>query len=415
MKVSKRTFLGLTVGVVSAVVAMAPVLAEPPKEWKIGALFSFSGPTAFLGQETFRGAEIASEIINEQGGINGAPVVWTKADAGTPADARSEAERLADSGVKIVFGTNSSGLAMAASQILERKKTIFWEPGSAAEEITTRGYKYTFRTVPPGSEWADALADFSVDRLGPSLGVPKDKLRIAIKYEDGAFGNSIDKFLVERLKQKGVEPIANEQYSARSTDLSPLVLKLKDANPDIIISTDYPNDAILFGRQSKELGLQTKAILGWAGIAFPKFRADLGDYAEGMMSINMLMDLDPAKLPPDTQKVRADFRERYKKVAGYYPTAFATVGFDSAWALFKYVLPKAGEYDADKIREAAMSLDVPEGALTQGWGIKFADGSVGPHLGQNLRAKVGITQWQDGKLVLVSPENLAGGQLRAPK
>jgi branched-chain amino acid transport system substrate-binding protein len=129
----------------------------------------------------------------------------------------------------------------------------------------------------------------------------------------------------------------------------------------------------------------------------------------------MLMDLDPAKLPPDTQKVRADFRERYKKVAGYYPTAFATVGFDSAWALFKYVLPKAGEYDADKIREAAMSLDVPEGALTQGWGIKFADGSVGPHLGQNLRAKVGITQWQDGKLVLVSPENLAGGQLRAPK
>ena len=136
---------------------------EPPKQWKIGALFAFSGPLAFLGQDTFLGAEIASQIINERGGINGAPIAWEKADAGTPADARSEAERLADSGVKVVFGTNSSGLAMTASQALEQRKVIFWEPGSAAEEITTRGFQYTFRTVPPGSQWAYTLADFAVE------------------------------------------------------------------------------------------------------------------------------------------------------------------------------------------------------------------------------------------------------------
>src|SRR6202030_775926 len=153
-----------------------------------------------------------------------------------------------------------------------------------------------------------------------------------------------------------------------------LVLKIKEAGAYIILSTDYPNDAILFARQSKELGLPTKAILGWAGIAFPKFRQDLGDYADGMMSINMPVDLDPARLPAETRKVREDFRERYKKDVGYYPPAFAVAGFDGAWALFKYVLPKAGKYDADAIRDAAMSLDVPDGALTMGWGIKFSDG-----------------------------------------
>jgi branched-chain amino acid transport system substrate-binding protein len=408
-------FRSTVIAILTGAALAAPAAAQP-KEWRIGALFSFSGPLAFLGQETFRGADIAARIINESGGINGAKIVWERADAGTPAQARTEAERLANAGIKVVFGTNSSGLAIAAGQVLEQHKVIFWEPGSAAEEITTRGYKYTFRTVPPGSEWAYTLADFAVDRVAPALGKTKDNLRVAIKYEDGAFGNSISKFLAERLKQKGVQIVAMESYSARATDLSSLVLKLKDANPDVILSTDYPNDAILFARQSKELGLQTKAVLGWAGIAFPKFRQDLGEYAEGMMSINMLMDLDPERLPPETRKVREQFREMYRKEAGYDPPAFAAVGFDGAWALFKYALPKAAKYDADAIREAALALDLPEGALTMGWGVKFTAPDAGSkHVGQNTRALVGVTQWQDGKLVLVWPEKLASGKLRVPK
>ena len=389
--------------------------AQAPKEWKIGALFAFSGPLAFLGQETFRGAEIASEIINELGGINGAPITWEKADAQTPAQARSEAERLADNGLAIVFGTNTSGLAIPASQILEQRKVILWEPGSAADEITSRGYKYTFRTVPAGRQWAYTLADFAVDQLMPTLGKTAATVKIAIKYDDGAFGNSIDKALIERLHEKGITPIVNEQYSARATDLSSLVLKIKQSEADIILSTDYPNDAILFARQSKELGLPTKAVVGWAGIAFPKFRQDLGDYADGMMSINLPVDIDESRLPPDIRKLRDEFHARYQKAVGHAPAAFAAAGFDGALALFKYVLPKAGKYDADSIREAAMAADVPAGGLTMGWGLKFSDGKSSPYTGQNTRAKVGVTQWQNGKLVLVAPSDLASGQLKKPQ
>jgi branched-chain amino acid transport system substrate-binding protein len=389
--------------------------AQAPKEWKIGALFAFSGPLAFLGQETFRGAEIASQIINEAGGVNGAPIVWEKADAGSPAQARSEAERLAGAGIAVVFGTNSSGLAIPASQVLEQQKVIFWEPGSAADEITTRGYKYTFRTVPAGQQWAYTLADFASDKLTPVLGKTAGTIKIAIKYDDGAFGNSIDKSLVERLQSKGITVIANEQYSARATDLSSLVLKMKQSDPDIILSTDYPNDAILFARQSKELGLQTKAVVGWAGIAFPKFRQDLGDYADGMMSINLPVDIDASRLSPEIRRLREEFHARYNKAVGHGPPAFAAAGFDGALALFKYVLPKAGKYDAEAIREAAMAADVPEGGLTMGWGLKFSDGKSSPYTGQNIRAKVGVTQWQDGKLVLVAPSELASGPLKKPQ
>lgn len=413
----RRLSLVLAIATLSVafVTAFDGARAQAPKEWKIGALFAFSGPLAFLGQETFRGAEIASQIINEQGGINGAPITWDKADAQTPAQARSEAERLAGNGLAVVFGTNSSGLAIPASQVLEQQKVIFWEPGSAADEITTRGYKYTFRTVPAGQQWAYTLADFVTDKLTPVLGKTVTTVKIAIKYDDGAFGNSIDKALIERLKEKGITPVANEQYSARATDLSSLVLKLKQAEADIILSTDYPNDAILFARQSKELGLPTKAVVGWAGIAFPKFRQDLGDYADGMMSINLPVDIDDSKLPPEIRKLREEFHARYQKAVGHAPPAFAAAGFDGALALFKYVLPKANRYDADAIRQAAMDADVPEGGLTMGWGLKFSDGKTNPYTGQNTRAKVGVTQWQNGRLVLVAPSELASGQLKKPQ
>ena len=393
------------VGIVCLVAAFGAAAQDRPKEWKIGALFPFSGAFAFLGQETFRGASIAADMINEQGGILGAPVVFEKADAPSPAQARTEAERLANSGIKVVFGTNNSGMAIAASQALERHKVIFWEPGSAADEITGRGYQYTFRTVPAGADWANTLADFAAKRVTPMQGKTAKDVRIAIKYEDGAFGNSIGKQLVERLKSQGITPVVYEQYSARATDLASLVLKIKESKADLVLSTDYPNDAMLFARQSKELGLPTRAVLGWAGIAYPKFREEIGTYADGMMSINMPTDLNPDKLTPEARKVREEFRERFRKIAGYYPPAFAAVGFDGAWALFKYVLPKAGRMDPDAIRKAALEADVAEGSLPLGWGVKFSPA------GQNTRAFVGVTQWQNGKLVLVWPEHLAAGKL----
>jgi len=71
------------------------------------------------------------------------------------------------------------------------------------------------------------------------------------------------------------------------------------------------------------------------------------------MSINMPTDLNPDKLTPEARKVREEFRERFRKIAGYYPPAFAAVGFDGAWALFKYVLPKAGRMDPDAIRSGS--------------------------------------------------------------
>jgi branched-chain amino acid transport system substrate-binding protein len=69
--------------------------------------------------------------------------------------------------------------------------------------------------------------------------------------------------------------------------------------------------------------------------------------------------------------------------------------------VFDLIEKTDGSLDVDKIREAAMDTDIPLGKTATGWGVKFNE------KGQNTRAEPFVTQWRDGKLVTVWPEDAA--------
>ncbi len=81
------------------------------------------------------------------------------------------------------------------------------------------------------------------------------------------------------------------------------------------------------------------------------------------------------------------------------PDLIARLAFSSSYILFNDVIPQAGGDDPDKIRQAALSLDQPVGSTIVGWGVKF------DKTGQNTRATMSVMQWQNGKLVVIYPEN----------
>jgi branched-chain amino acid transport system substrate-binding protein len=56
---------------------------------------------------------------------------------------------------------------------------------------------------------------------------------------------------------------------------------------------------------------------------------------------------------------------------------------------------------ADAFRKAALSMDIPEGGTSTGWGVKFGEN------GQNQRAEGLIMQWRGGKLMTVWPKAAA--------
>ncbi len=410
MRVSSRfTFVVLTLMIVFCAVATAAA----QDAWRVGTILPLTGPQAKNGIKNFDGVKIATDMINAAGGVLGKKVVLVSADAPEPQAAASEANRLiANEKITAIIGTQSSSLSMAATVVAEQNKVFYIENEGVSGQITGRGFKYLFRTTFSGGMMADQMVDFAAQVLAPKLKKKAKELRLAIIHEDGGFGTSTGTALQARAKALGLDVVAVETYSAKTADLSGMVLKLKQAKPDILLAAQYINDAILFHRQAAELRFSTMVIGTTAGQGNPDFYNALGKDAEGILAGGIPAEISIEGLGAEQKKEAAEFVKRYKESHnGEYPNPTAFVGFAGAWILYKHIMPKAGGLDPDKLREAALSLDVPPGKGVLNWGIKFSPPGA-PDAGQNVYASAGISQWQDGQLKLVFPEEIATAKMK---
>ena len=219
------------------------------------------------------------------------------------------------------------------------------------------------------------------------------------------------KELADRLTNLAPGASYDEGYDQTATDMTPVVQKLKDVRPDVLIAISFPNDAILFQRKAKELDFNVGAFIGVsAGYSAPDLRDSLGSSVTGIFVADFPPKVNANVLKPDVKKVAEEFYKRYDAKLKRAPAGHAAAGFSAVWALFTEVLPKAKTYEPDELRELALQLDLPEGSLVNGSGIKFTnfDWPDDPKdAGQNLRASIGVWQWTKDGNEQVFPPSLA--------
>jgi branched-chain amino acid transport system substrate-binding protein len=378
-------------------------------EVRIGTIFPLTGPLALLGNESFEAADLAREMVNEKfGGVLGKKVVFIKADAPDATSGTNEANRLiTQENLKVLIGTYASSISLAASAVAERNKVIYLEVIAASDEINQRKFKYVFRTNENASDLGGAAAKFASDVVASELKINPKQLRVAIIHEDSAFGTSVGKGVKRVADQEELKVVTFDNYKATSVDLSSLVLRIKALNPDVIIATSYINDAVLFWKTCKQLGLRPKAMIGTsAGHGLPDFARILGPDSEGVFASEAPALVNPAGLKEQARILDKEFRERWMAKKGRMPAGHAYRAFTGTWVLLTEVLPKAGSMDPEKIREAFLKVDLPFGSLINGLGAKYLPPDD-PNAGLNERRLAGIQQWQDGKIVQVWPTNLA--------
>ena len=402
------------IGIVLACLLLAatPISASADDNIRIGVLLPLTGPLAKNGLENWEAMQIARDMINERGGINGRKVEYLQGDANTPNAAISETERLiTKEGIKITTGSFASPIAIAVSQAAERHGVFHWETTGAAEIITRRGFKHTFQVGAPARRYGQAAVDFIVNDLAMRLGKPVDALKIALLWENRAFGKSVGDGIRAYTQSKGIKLAYDEGYDQTSTDMTPIVQKLKDTAPDIVIAISFPNDAILFQRKAKELDFNVAAFIGVsAGYSSPDLRDSIGDSVVGICVADFPPKVNAAVLAPETRKVADEFYKRYEAKLKRPPAGHAAAGFSAVWALFTEVLPKAKTFEPDELREIALKLDLPEGTLVNGSGIRFTnfDWPDDPKdAGQNLRASIGVWQWTKAGNEQIYPPELA--------
>ena len=397
---------------IASIMLALTMSARAQEPIRIGVLLPFTGPLAKNGIENWEAMQIARDMINERGGVNGRKIEYVQGDATNPNAAISETERLiSKDGVKITTGSFASPIAIAVSQAAERHNVFHWETTGAAEIITRRGFKYTFQVGAPARKYGQAAVDFAIDDLTKRLKKQATDLKIALLWENRAFGKSVGDGIRAYSQTKGIKLVYDEGYDQTATDMTPIVQKLKDVAPDILIAISFPNDAILFQRKAKELDFNVAAFIGVsAGYSSPDLRDSIGDSVNGIFVADFPPKVNEGVLKPGIKTVAQEFYKRYEAKLKRSPAGHASAGFSAIWALFTEVLPKAKTFEPDELREIALKLDLPAGSLVNGSGIKFTnfDWSDDPKdAGQNLRASIGVWQWTKPGNEEVFPPDLA--------
>ncbi len=368
---------------------------------KIGIALPRSGAIALLGSHAFDGAEIAREMINERGGVNGREVIFAEADAPGATEASTEANRLIDQqGVNVIIGSLSSGNALAISSVTERNNSILWETSGISDDITESGGRYIFRTCESGSLRGYYGMQFIAEELSKQLDIPYADLRISVINEDSSFGESILKGILEGAEDFKLNIVSHDRYNKDVKDLSSLVVRVKENNPDVIFAVSYVNDAVLLYDTLKQFDVVPKALVGGgAGYTDLNFADAFGEETNGIFVIDMPTNIPSEAFANDiTREIQTEFRERFLDSHSDVESVplTAEVLFAGTWVLLNDVLPNAKSMNVDDIAEAAREINLDE--TTMGWGVKFNE------KGQNEIAIPAISQWQNGSTIAIWPE-----------
>ncbi|MFY9587458.1 MAG: ABC transporter substrate-binding protein [Actinomycetota bacterium] len=395
---------------VVVLLALATALSQSRAAIRLGALYPLTGPLAHYGNEELRGVKIAVQMINVRGGVDKHIVTLDVADAPDVAAGWKQSYRLAKKGVPVILGTYSSTIALAGSEAAHRNKVIWWETGAVADLVTSRGYPEVFRLGPSGATLSAQAAGFATEVLAPRFKIAPHALKLAVVYEDDPYGSSVGAGIHAQAAAKGFRLVGSYPYDPAIETFTGIMRSLRAAKPDVVVIASYLHDGARFREALVASKLPVKAVIGKCAAFFtPEMAKLLGAKIDGVFVADKPMEIAPAALTDSGRALETEFRTRFQRTFGRAPEAAAYMGFSGAWALVGQTLPKAAHFTAKDIADAARSLDLPDGSLPNGSGVRFAP--VGdPLAGQNTRAFGVVWQWQGGRPVLVWPRIAARGE-----
>jgi branched-chain amino acid transport system substrate-binding protein len=396
--------------------AVPPVHASPAT-LRIGAVFPLSGQMAPLARQEYRGVQIAADLINAAGGIAGRRIVLVTRELDQPGQANAVMQALRRAGITTVIGAYSSALSIPAAAAAARRGMVYWEAGAVADRLTGQGYPTVFRVGADGSDLGTNSAGFIAHQLAARLHEPISAVRISVVSALDEYAQSVAVAAVRQAKRSGMRVVSWSRYDPYAPDWTHVIRQVRVAHPDILILASHIADGVAFRRAFVEAHVYVKAFIGSTmAQCVPEFGALMGKEAIGVFASDRPPGFfNPGALDPAARSLFDRFSALwYRQTGERQPNEEGLAGFSAAWVLFHDVLPRAAgarTLDPSGIAAAARSINLPDGSLPNGAGIRFATDRA--HLGQNLRAAAVIWQWQAVRhSVVVWPAQYATGHIR---
>lgn len=350
----KRRGLGLAA---LAAALFASVGAASAQDIKIGYSGALSGPAAFTGLDIKRGAELAVDEINAKGGVKGRKLVLVSRDdehnpVRTVAQYRELVER--EKVVAMLGATNSASMLAVTPIVNDALKVPVICPATDATAITENEAakagqdNYLFRIGMYGTGQANFIADTMVKKFGHT--------KVALLTWTGGWGVTGRAELQRRLKENGLTPVADETFDSNDTDMTPQIIKIKNAGAQSILNYALVRENTLVAQTKQKLGDDTPYASAW-GIAGPAFWKAAGPAAEGFLSSTTITTDGPQS--PERLALIEAYRKRYNQDMDAPSSVFGA--YDSVY-LYKLVMERDGT-DPKAIRAGLENVPAFKGLI----------------------------------------------------
>jgi branched-chain amino acid transport system substrate-binding protein len=280
---------------------------------RIGTAGPMTGPTAWFGEQYARGAGLAVEDLNANGGVLGQRIELVVGDDFCDREqAVATAQKLISDGVVFVAGHFCSHSSIAASKVYETAGILQIAPGSAAAVLTDEGGPNVFRVCGRDDQQGAMVADYLADSWAQQ--------EIAILDDGTAWGKGVADAARRRLSQRDIAVALSETFIPGEADYSALVAKMQESGVDIFyVGGLHPETALIF-RQAQDRGYAVELIASSAS-ATEDFPMIAGPAVEGTLMAGMTDVRDN----PEAVDVVARFRAQGYEPLGYTLYAYAAV------------------------------------------------------------------------------------------
>lgn len=384
-----RRLLGFVVLLALLLIAGSPSRAQQPI--RIGVSLSLTGKQyAVQGGYGREGYLLCQKHLNAQGGILGRPLQFViYDDASDEKTAVQLYEKLiTEDKVDAVLGPYGSAITDAVADVTEKHHKLMIAPMAATTSIWEKGRRYLIMMLAP----VEGISEGQLD-----LAARNGLKRLAVIKLDGLVANAAAKGAGELAKRKGLEVVFSETYPSSTTDFSSLLNKVKAAKPDVLMAASIRlQDLVTITRQMREVDLNVGMLSAVPYGLLPEYQQQLGKDAEFVYSGSFW----EAGLPLSGNR---EFVAAYEKEFTRTP-AVQSAGAYAACQLFADAARRSRSLDSDKLREALLPLKTK---------TVLGDFAIDERGFQTAHKAITI-QWQDGKQVVVWPDELMGGKPRFP-
>jgi branched-chain amino acid transport system substrate-binding protein len=342
MKIKGRAiWIALTLIISLALVFSCTKEKEP---YKVGAVFSVTGRTSFLGEPEKKTAVMIAEAINKVGGINGHPlelVIYDDESDETKA-VLAVKRLLKKDKVPVIIGPSLSGNTLAVVKVMNDAKVPLVSCAASNKIVTPVVDRHWIFKVPQSDTHAvEKIYDYLLKN-----GIKK----IAIMSVSTGFGASGREELLRLAPQVGIEILADERYGPKDTDITAQLTRIRGTDAQAIVNWSVGPTQVLAVKNWHDLGMTSIPFYQSHGFGSRKNIKLAGGAAEGVFCplgrVN-IPDLIPADHPQ--KKVIEIYNKAYQEKYSEPLSSFGGHGWDALNLVIDAL--KAVGPDSAKIRD----------------------------------------------------------------